>query len=153
MKDISKKQIKGIKGTFKIVEKKLITPRYLQIIIETSENSELENISAGDKIKFKPYLKDHNEKLNKKNYFNKQIISNVDVKNNQLTIEMLSPFENDTFIKLFMDESVNKVKFISKSAKQSHKHHHKEFCSSHDKYFKKHGKCKSKCERRKTEQK
>ena len=58
---------------------------YLQIIIETSENSELENISAGDKIKFKPYLKDHNEKLNKKNYFNKQIISNVDVKNNRIT--------------------------------------------------------------------
>ncbi len=133
MKTNLKDRLKKVRGTYKITQKELVTPRYLQLVLKGADISEFESLKVGVKVRIRPenankeHKHAHREGAKFKSHF---IITHIDAESKSITVETLSAFENDPLIEKLMDEQTQSVRLKSKGSKHEkhgklkHKKHH-----------------------------
>ncbi len=140
-----KDRLKKVRGTFNIIKKELVTPRYLQLRLESVNPIKIDSLAIGDIVKIRPAgeMKKHKHIYKQKpGLKNRFIITDIDLKNKSITVEILSAFENNPLFEKLMDEQTTVVRLKSKGeiegrhSKHMHTHHGK--CMHHVKIKKQH---------------
>ncbi len=110
MKTRLKDKLKKVQDTFNIIEKQLVTPRYLQLIVKGSEDAETKNFAIGTKVKLRTDKEIKvQEDIKGASQNRRFLVTGIDKENKKITIETLSATENDPFILELMDDKMQVV--------------------------------------------